>query len=177
MVLVALAAANMGLLRFAGPRWDYPLFCGLPVLLLQGAAYRALRGRGAGRAFGAGYLVLGGVATASLGWVLTCADYIGPAGNGMFSAEIIRDQPLVAFWLGLSPWLFEVVERAWQFGLGPMPGIARPVVVATSFVIPQVAAGWLGGGIGWWLGRLSRRRRDGFDARSGADRPPGEASP
>jgi hypothetical protein len=146
MLAVGIVAANLAPLRAAGT--DLTLVCGPAVLLLEVAAWRAWRDRGPGRAFWAGYAVLGGLVTVAIGWWVAFPPLYGRLPDGTFG--VVRAAPPGAgIWEASYGLGIDAAGGAWRWAFGSR-GMAAEIVGAFLGVWgPQVAAGVVGG----WIGR------------------------
>jgi hypothetical protein len=160
MAAVAMAAANLALVRAAvAGEPDVLLTAGPPVVGLQVAAWRAVTGRGADRAYWLGYLLLGGFATGTLIWGMAHPALHARLPSGGI-ATIRPASPLHRAWQG---YFLLLRDLAWPYrslvGWLPASGFLLSLLMVYG---PQVGAGVLGGGIGR---RLSNGRGGSAPAR------------
>jgi hypothetical protein len=150
MGLVAWIAVHVALTRATtGGDFELPVVCGLPVILLELAAWRAWRDRRPGRAFWLGYLALGGLVTGSLVWAGLHGPTLGRLPDGTFA--VIR--PASGLNLLWRDAFLAVARRALPYfrALEAVPGAQLVLVLGLVFA-PQLGAGWIGGRIGRSVG-------------------------
>jgi hypothetical protein len=150
MLVVAFLAANLALLRLPVPfdlRRSIPLLIGLPLVLLEVAAWGAWRDRRPGRGFWVGYLLAGGLMTGSLAWALLRSPVYGVRPDGTFGV-VAQESGLDHFWRAGLPAGIEGVRSvaAGLLGVVPAPVVVALIVAVAS--VPQVAPALVGGLIG-----------------------------
>jgi hypothetical protein len=157
MIVVAVVAANAAIARLLyASNPEILIGVAVPVLVLELAMVAAYWSARPGRAFWAGFLLLGCLVMATFIWNIVVPTVYGVTSTG--TLRVTPGSPFHPLWSGYGSLVSDLLRGVLEGRVGVDP-YDIDVVLLRSIVwtVPQVAGALLGGLVAWIMSLIARR--------------------